>query len=153
MEQLQIDAQHQHPGWTDSSLPAFSEALERNPAFTNLVSELEASVETRSFADHALAVLLPTLEPAISAWYRDTGPLLRDMFERDSLQALDAWLAGEVLAWAKRWSALDPARRGGTGSTREALAVVRRELGCRKVPTCIAAHVARSSNPVEPKHA
>ena len=134
MKQLQLDAEHQHPGWTDSSLPAFSEELERNPAFTNLVSELEASVETRSIADHALAVLLPTLQPAISAWYRDTGPLLRDLLGRESLQALDAWLAREVLAWAERWSALDPAKCGGTGSTRDALAVVRRELGCRQLP-------------------
>jgi hypothetical protein len=143
MEQLQIDAQHQHPGWTDSSLPAFAEELERNATFRSMISDSERSAETRSIADQALALLLPALHPAISAWYGDTGTLLKDLIDRDSLQALDEWLAAEVVAWAGRWSELDPARCGGTGSTPDALAVLRRELDSRHLPPRIAATVSR----------
>jgi hypothetical protein len=139
LDRGQVQVMDQERPWDAGVLVAASRELERNVVFRDLAGELTAHFDARSRADRALVALLPSVLPAVRAYYAGGGRALRERLTVAEMRALDAWLRGEIRYWAERWSAADAARSGAAPSTSEALAGMRAELHARERPARIAA--------------
>ena len=143
MEQIQAQRAALDRDWCDTSLPTFAAEVERTFAFKGLAREFRVEFEVDSLVDLALAILVPQIQPVIRAWYADRDqPDLVSLMHPVDLQALDAWLVGEVRHWTARWHLLDPAQGGSAPTTRAAVDRLRQEIRVRSLPPALERAVA-----------
>jgi hypothetical protein len=134
MKQVQSQTAHLNGYWCDTSLPAFTAEVERAFAFKGLAREFRVELDVDSLVDLALVILVPQLQRVIRDWYDDQGQALVNLLGSAELQALDAWLVGDVRHWTARWNALDPVHGGSAPATRIAVDRLREEIRLRPLP-------------------
>ena len=144
MDQVQTQVTSQDRTWSDTALPGFAAEVERNFAFKGLAREFRIHIDVDNIVDLALAILVPALRLVISDWYANRGSALVDLLHPVDLQALDAWLVGDVRHWTAVWDKLDPARGGSAPATKTAVAELRQAIQGRPLPPGIAGAVARA---------